>query len=425
MATADLFSCVYSGGSMSIVNRAIVGVLLLSAIGAAVWVVFWYKTVGIPLVKIDPLAVLVVVTTVAVGIERGLEYMWSVVELFAGSFWPFTAIAKHVESLTDQLDSAATPFLVHSLAAVTFLTEKKAIADTELSKLADPLARAAKDLGALKQSASGSQRIASFAAAANDQINAIAANYAAIIDGATKSTANPADRLLLAKAIIAAEAVTAERKSHPNLSESELKDRAEKATALWEETLSDDTDKRDIEVKRFLENTQFGRLQYLDEVAGTALSGIGDFLGSFKDNPGRRIVSIQIAVIAGIIIAGLGGISIFAGVQNEGAKDANMLVDPTITGILMTGLIMGLGSSPTHEIIKVLQENKKRGKGLNAPKGGVASRSPNMRRLAAGSFSIGLVAPKEVTTADTTPAEAPPPPPWSLTFEEPVELHFR
>jgi hypothetical protein len=113
------------------------------------------------------------------------------------------------------------------------------------------------------------------------------------------------------------------------------------------------------------------------------LSAVGDFLGTFKDNPGRRLMSILLGVIAGLAIAGLAGLDVYAGVQNDGVTDATKLVAPTVLGIIFTGVLLGLGSSPTHEVIKVLQKDKERRKLANAPAGGVAVAGDDMETLGA------------------------------------------
>jgi hypothetical protein len=58
---------------------------------------------------------------------------------------------------------------------------------------------------------------------------------------------------------------------------------------------------------------------------------------------------------------------VFAGVANEDAATGSGLALATIGGVLFTGILMGLGSSPTHEVIRVLQESKKARKAASSP----------------------------------------------------------
>jgi hypothetical protein len=78
---------------------------------------------------------------------------------------------------------------------------------------------------------------------------------------------------------------------------------------------------------------------------------------SFSDNPARRVASILIGGGLGIIVSGFVGLNIFSAVlgSQAGALAAGI-------GVVLTGFIVGLGSSPTHEVIKALQ-NYKQSKG--------------------------------------------------------------
>src|SRR5215203_5847803 len=101
---------------MSGANRAIVAAFFLIAVGEAVlfWLIWEFGPKGNSVLRIDPLAAIVVITTVAVAIERVIEYIWSVHETFKGSFWPFTAISSHVDELTNDLDKASKQYIVQA-----------------------------------------------------------------------------------------------------------------------------------------------------------------------------------------------------------------------------------------------------------------------------------------------------------------------
>lgn len=94
------------------------------------------------------------------------------------------------------------------------------------------------------------------------------------------------------------------------------------------------------------------------KIAGTSINGLQDFLATFKDNPGRRLISIFLGAIIGIICSTLFSLNMFSAVFFTTTQFP-------IAGIIFTGLIIGLGSSPTHEAIRALQEYKKARKGDN------------------------------------------------------------
>jgi hypothetical protein len=99
-------------------------------------------------------------------------------------------------------------------------------------------------------------------------------------------------------------------------------------------------------------------------VANTAISGLQDFLVSFKDNPGRRLISIYLGAILGVGVAGVMGLDVFQALL---VQDPARIDHPTAQ-IILTGMMIGLGSSPTHEVIRVVQEYKNGRKGENIAK---------------------------------------------------------
>jgi hypothetical protein len=58
-----------------------------------------------------------------------------------------------------------------------------------------------------------------------------------------------------------------------------------------------------------------------------------------------------------MVAAGFLGLNIFAGVFSAGATFLSG--DAALWGLLLSGFILGLGSSPTHEVIKAIQNYKK------------------------------------------------------------------
>jgi hypothetical protein len=86
---------------------------------------------------------------------------------------------------------------------------------------------------------------------------------------------------------------------------------------------------------------------------------LGSFLTSFEDNPGRRMLSLYLGAIAGLGLARALRLDLFAAIlQTQGSVSP---LDPR-WGIAVTGLVIGLGSGPTHELIQAIQQYKKQGK---------------------------------------------------------------
>ena len=98
------------------------------------------------------------------------------------------------------------------------------------------------------------------------------------------------------------------------------------------------------------------------DTANAAINGLQDFLATFKDNPGRRLLSIYLGMVLGLGIAGVFGLDVFQAVLQTPGEPNNLLVDGRV---ILTGLMIGLGSNPTHEVIRSLQEYKEGRKGSN------------------------------------------------------------
>jgi hypothetical protein len=96
--------------------------------------------------------------------------------------------------------------------------------------------------------------------------------------------------------------------------------------------------------------------------ANAAINGLQDFLSTFKDNPGRRLISIYVGAVIGVVIAGVFSLDVFQAVlETDLARSAGMIG----MRVVLTGLVMGLGSNPTHEVIRSIQVYKEGKKGLN------------------------------------------------------------
>lgn len=107
-----------------------------------------------------------------------------------------------------------------------------------------------------------------------------------------------------------------------------------------------------------------GELDRATAAAGSAISNVQTFLATFKDNPGRKVISMYTGAILGVAVAGAFGLDLFQAVLEPGPGG---LPYPSLR-VVLTGLVIGLGSNPTHEVIQAVQEYKKSQKAGTASK---------------------------------------------------------
>jgi hypothetical protein len=108
---------------------------------------------------------------------------------------------------------------------------------------------------------------------------------------------------------------------------------------------------------------QYPAIQISVGVANQAIAGLTDFVASFRDNPARRMFSLFIGAILGLIVAWIMRLDVFLAVFGSAPQVQFM---PYI-GVALTGLLIGLGSGPTHDVVAVLQEVKKLRASQNQP----------------------------------------------------------
>lgn len=87
-------------------------------------------------------------------------------------------------------------------------------------------------------------------------------------------------------------------------------------------------------------------------VAQQAVSGAVDFLATFKDNPAKRMVSSVVGVSLGLMMAGVTGLDLLSAALAEPSATAT----GSTLGVLISGIVIGLGSGPTHTVISTLSE---------------------------------------------------------------------
>lgn len=103
--------------------------------------------------------------------------------------------------------------------------------------------------------------------------------------------------------------------------------------------------------------------------ATSAISGVQSFLVTFKDNPGRRVISMYAGAVMGVGVAGVFGLDLFQAVLEPGPGG----LPYQSLRVVLTGLVIGLGSNPTHEVIRAVQEYKKSQKAENATRSAVST----------------------------------------------------
>jgi hypothetical protein len=84
--------------------------------------------------------------------------------------------------------------------------------------------------------------------------------------------------------------------------------------------------------------------------ANQAINNFASFIVTPADNLGRRVISLFLGMYLGLVVAGVLGLDLLQAIFTTSLA-FNL-------GVVLTGLVMGLGSSPTHEVIQVLQNWK-------------------------------------------------------------------
>lgn len=299
-------------------------------------------------------AALTIIGAVAVGIERLLEVIWSIIDnTSGGGWWPLLAVRKRilqVEHRTRVLLSVPAHAVIGAL--------------DQASAVLKSTDRMTEELAA---------RIDKYKAVANQRLPQLGKK---VDDAAKLAPGSP--RLAV------------------------LREAKNEALDLYEGVL-------DIT----------GRVEGLatdvrDTVTAAAAQTerLEDAIESFSDNPARRIMSVLAGATIGVGIAGFLGLNLFLAVeQSEATVDQVQqnteqaavpgaqvaLAAPTDggrsplegrTGVVLTGIITGLGASPTHEVIKVLQRRKQRNAPATATSGAQADEVIDVEERAIMGYAV-------------------------------------
>jgi hypothetical protein len=100
--------------------------------------------------------------------------------------------------------------------------------------------------------------------------------------------------------------------------------------------------------------------------AKTVIADLSSFASTFMDNPARKLISLYLGALIGLLIAAFSHLDLF---RASGIQTTNVWVFQW--GVALTGVVMGLGSNPAHEVIKAVQEFK------NNQKQSVLARPPS------------------------------------------------
>lgn len=115
--------------------------------------------------------------------------------------------------------------------------------------------------------------------------------------------------------------------------------------------------------------------------ASQVTAGVSDILAGFKENPAKKIISIFLGTAAGLAISGLVGLDLFAAaglpLGPTDSADIARSAFPYI-GVMLTGLVVGLGANPTHEIVRWVSETAKSRRAANLGRPNVSG-SPDER----------------------------------------------
>lgn len=230
-------------------------------------------------------AVVTLVTTGAVAIERVLEVFWIAIGAVKGSWWPLVTPKEWLDGLAAALDQTMKPFYDSVQTKIADLQTANTWAQGKATEAGQDLEQLKTQLETLKQLPMDNQRAQLLLTSTQHSVDFFSQKY-------------------------------------PDLKE-------------------------------------------VAALASIGIDSVTDFVASFKDNPGRRLISLYLGALLGLAIAGFLGLDMFRAILDNGAP-ALQAAAPSQLGVAITGLVMGLGANPTHEVIRVLQEFKTSQKTSNA-----------------------------------------------------------
>jgi hypothetical protein len=247
----------------------------------------------------DSAAVIGLATTMAIGIERAVELMWTLLGSRIGTYWPLNRVTQQVQHMITDLSN-----------------ELGSLQDEATRLLNQAKERMPNTVG------DGLEGVASIVTSparfdtAQHEIQMVKTRFDTLADTITRAPSNQRVQLLATAAAYDIDTVYKK----------------------YQEVIPD--------------------LRWAATSANRSLAALQDFVEAFKDNPGRRVISLLLGVMLGLGLAGAAGIDLF------GAILGVRLAYPQL-GVILTGVVIGLGANPTHEVIRTIQEYKESAKGRN------------------------------------------------------------
>jgi len=247
----------------------------------------------------DAAAVIAFAGLAAVAIERLIEGLFTLLAGPLGQWWPLSVVKKEFDDFEDQTEELLGPLMSTAIATLEAGRELAAGAGTSIAAYDSALA--SMDATRQKLSAQFSDARTKLAPGSSRL-----ARVAAVADGADQVIRSAFDTAGIG---------------------------ADAAAELLEAT---------------------------HQVTDRALL----IIGSFEDNPARRLASLGIGAALGSLVSGGVGLNLFAATLTDpgaAASETGTVVALLLgtVGVVVTGVFIGLGSAPTHELVKALQTYKK------------------------------------------------------------------
>jgi hypothetical protein len=322
----------------------------------------------------DATTVVAIVSAAAVGIERTLELFWTGVGLLVGAPWPMNALGTHLSTMTTSVDTALQPFYDGAAAALTKLRDEGSTAKAQLDAAEQELTKLQKQTNDLAKTAPDNQQVQLFASATMSNLTYLHAKYSSFLDAADIKSDPDVDAARAAAEAAAKQANKAADEIKQAGEDAAVAKRAEKRKAVQDKAIQDalaagkSADEANQAGQRALAAydpaTTMGEAVH---IASHAVSGMTDFVSTFKDNPGRRLLSLYMGSVLGCALAGLLRLDVYRAILGtDDPVPQSIVLGWTIQwGVSLTGVLIGLGANPTHEAIKALQEYKKSRKSDN------------------------------------------------------------
>lgn len=285
---------------------------------------------------------LILFALLALGAERLLELLWTVIGLIAGAGWPLGAVTRQLRAMRDGLSRAMEPLYDLQSAVLARLEETGRLGGAALLDARGDLAtlrRIGDELGALP---ADKHHLLLWAGAAAQHLSYVQARYTAQLAG---QGLTPAEETEVRRARELAEA----RAQGLGQAPAEIRAAGAAAAGALRHQLrqADPTAHLDAAVRH----------------AGDAIGAVTDFLAALRDTPARRLISLCAGAVLGVALAGAVGLNLFGmlgtapglgGTVGPAEPGGSGLALPA-WGTLLTGLLLGLAAGPVHDLIAAVQ----------------------------------------------------------------------